>query len=192
MVDKQFKLCTFFAEENVVRSVEFREEGSILFHFHVRYEGFLHVDFRPPEDQRISVQLILEERAKAMVRVLYQGQKKATFTCHTLQKHIGNNSQSTVEVRCVCEDEARVNYFGKIEIPENISAVKAFQRNKNLVFSENVYIHTEPAMDVRSKDAECFHGAAIGGIDPEILQYFSLRGIKRSRAQDLFIAGFLS
>jgi hypothetical protein len=77
-----------------------------------------------------------------------------TFTCQTLQKHIHNNKQSTVQVRCVCEDEAPVN----------------------LGFLECICIHTEPTMDVRSRDTERFHSATTGGIDPEILPYCSMSG----------------
>jgi Fe-S cluster assembly protein SufD len=105
---------------------------------------------------------------------------------------VGNNSKSLVEVRCVCEDEARVDYRGKIEVPEHIVGVRVEQKNKNLLLSSGAHVYTEPAMDIRSKDVECFHGAAIGGIEPEILQYFSMRGIEKSLAQEHYIAGFLS
>jgi Fe-S cluster assembly scaffold protein SufB len=47
-------------------------------------------------------------------------------------------------------------------------------------------------MDVHAKDVECFHGAAIGGIDGDILQYFSIRGMGRLLAQELYITGFLN
>jgi Fe-S cluster assembly protein SufD len=190
--DEPFKLCTFFTEKNVVRSVEFAQQNHILFCFCVQPGGSLCVDFRPSENREISIQLILEEKAEATVRLLYHGQGASTFTCHTLQRHIGNNSQSTILMRCVCEDSARVNYHGKIEIPERVMGVKAIQGHKNLVFSDDVCIHTEPAMDVRSKDAECFHGAAIGGIDSEVLQYFSMRGIGEPAARELSIAGFFN
>jgi Fe-S cluster assembly protein SufD len=50
----------------------------------------------------------------------------------------------------------------------------------------------EPAMDILSKDVKCIHGAATGGIDDEVLQYFSLRGIGTLSARELFITGFLS
>jgi Fe-S cluster assembly scaffold protein SufB len=46
-------------------------------------------------------------------------------------------------------------------------------------------------MDIRSKDVNCFHGAAIGEIDREVLQYFALRGIKKGHAKRLSVAGFL-
>jgi Fe-S cluster assembly protein SufD len=89
-------------------------------------------------------------------------------------------------------DRACVNYCGKIEVPEPLTGIKAAQRNENLVLSEGVCVRTEPAMEVHSKDAECFHGAAVGEIEPEIFQYFLLRGVERSLARDLFIAGFLT
>jgi hypothetical protein len=60
-------------KKNVARSIEFQKESDILFHFHVKYESALHVNFRSPEDQRIFVQLILEEKAETIVCVLYYG-----------------------------------------------------------------------------------------------------------------------
>ncbi|MDR1366407.1 MAG: SufD family Fe-S cluster assembly protein [Puniceicoccales bacterium] len=168
------------------------EKNHVLFGFCVQAGGSLGVDFRPEENREISIQLILEEKAEATVRILYHGRGVSTFTCHTCQRHMGNNSQSTVLVRCVCEDSARVDYHGKIEIPKEVIGVRAIQEHKNLVFSENVCIHTEPAMNVHSKDAECFHGAAIGGIDTDVLQYFFMRGMERPLAQECYIAGFLN
>ncbi|MDR1590668.1 MAG: SufD family Fe-S cluster assembly protein [Puniceicoccales bacterium] len=191
-VAEQFESCTFLEEENVIRSVEFEEAGGILFCFCVQSKGFLRVDFRPLENQKIAVQLTLEEGAEAMVRLLCHGRERSDFTFRTLQRHVGNGSKSVVEVRCVCEDEARVDYRGKIEVPEHITGVKAEQKNKNLLLSTEAYVYTEPAMDIRSKDVECFHGAAVGGIDPEVLRYFSMRGMEKLSAQELYIAGFLN
>jgi Fe-S cluster assembly scaffold protein SufB len=190
--NKQFGSCTFLEEKNVVRSVEPKGTDGILFHFCVKGEGFLRVDFRPSGDWKIALQLILEERAEAMIRLLYHGRERSAFTLRTFQRHVGSDSKSVVEVRCVCEDEARVDYYGKIEVPEHIVGVKVEQKNKNLLLSSRACVHTEPAMDIRSKDVECFHGAAIGGIDLEVLQYFSMRGVGKSSAQELYIAGFLS
>jgi Fe-S cluster assembly scaffold protein SufB len=190
--NEQFGMCTFLEEENVVRSVELEETGGIFFCFCVKRGGFLRVDFRPVENQEVALQLILEEKAEATIRLLCHGQERSAFTFRTLQKHVGNDSKSVVDVRCVCEDKARINYYGKIEVPEHIVGVKVEQKNKNLLLSSDACIYTEPAMDIRSKDVECFHGAAIGGMDPEILQYFSMRGIEKSSAQELYIAGFLS
>jgi Fe-S cluster assembly scaffold protein SufB len=172
--------------------VSFSAKGGVIFRFHVARDGFLRLDFRPQTDRALEVELVLERDAEAAVRILYYGEKNSSFTCRTLQRHIGHDSKSTVEVKCVCKDKARVNYFGKIEVPKHISAVKAIQENKGLVFSEDVCIHTEPAMDVWAKDVECSHGAAVGGIDPEILHYFSLRGMEELAARELFIAGFFN
>jgi Fe-S cluster assembly scaffold protein SufB len=187
-----FGLCTFFEEKNVVRNVEFEDSGGIFFCFCVKPKGVLCVDFRPTESQEMAIQLILEERAEATVRLLCHGRERSIFIFRTLQKHMGNGSKSVVEVRCVCEDEARVDYRGKIEVPEHIVGVQVKQKNKNLLLSSGACVYTEPAMDIRSKDVECFHGAAIGGIEAEVLRYFSMRGIEKSSAQELYIAGFLS
>jgi Fe-S cluster assembly scaffold protein SufB len=189
---EQFGSCTFLEEKNVVRSVELDGADGIIFRFCIKGGGFLCADFRPAGDRKIALQLILEERAEATIRLLCHGRERSSFTFRTLQKHVGNGGKSTVEVRCVCEDEARVDYRGKIEVPEHIIGVKVEQKNRNLLLSSGAYIHAEPAMDIRSKDVECFHGAAIGGIDPEVLRYFSMRGVEKSSAQELYIAGFLS
>jgi Fe-S cluster assembly scaffold protein SufB len=191
MIENPWQLCTFFRDEKVERFVERITKSKFIFKFFIQPKGVLRVDFRPQENQEISVQLTVEECAEAVVRVLYRGRGDSFFSCRTIQRHMGNCSASTMEVKCICEDSARVHYWGKIDIPENISGVKVEQKNVNLILSESVYIQTEPAMDVRSRDVECLHGAAIGGIDAEILQYFSLRGIEESLAQELFIAGFL-
>jgi Fe-S cluster assembly protein SufD len=179
--------------ENVTADEE-EKNGVSIFRFHIHRKGHFEAEFRSQKDSHppLTIELRLEEWAKANLKIIHRGQKDSLFRCQTLQKHLGDYGTSTVELKCVCEDNAQLDYIGKIEVSENIRGVKVTQRNKNLVFSENVRIHTEPAMDVRSKDVECIHGAAIGGIDGEILHYFSLRGIGESLARELFIAGFLT
>jgi Fe-S cluster assembly protein SufD len=140
----------------------------------------------------MAVQLILEGKAEATPRLLYHGRRQSTFTLRMFQRHRGNGNKSPVEVRCVCEDEARVDCRGKIEVPKHIIGVKVKQKNKNLLLSSLAYVHMEPEMNVCSKDMECFHGAAIGGIDPEFLRYFSMRVVEKFSAQEFYIAGFLS
>ncbi|MDR1435104.1 MAG: SufD family Fe-S cluster assembly protein [Puniceicoccales bacterium] len=189
---EQLSPFTLLRRENVTAEEE-KKNGLSIFRFHIHGKGYFEAEFRSQKDSPspLAIELRLEERARARLKIIHRGQKDSLFRCRTLQKHLGDYSASTVEIKCVCEDDAQLDYVGKIEVPENIRGVQAIQRNKNLVFSEKVCIHTEPAMDVRSKDVECIHGAATGGIDGEILHYFSLRGVEKSLAQELYIAGFL-
>jgi Fe-S cluster assembly protein SufD len=144
------------------------------------------------DNQDVAFRLILGEDADASLRVLYRGQGHSVFVCRSFQKHIGSRSKSSFELKCVCADAVRVDYSGSIVVPSHVTGVKAMQSNKCLVFSENVCVHSEPAMDVYAKDSECFHGTAIGGIELEVLHYFFLRGMAELVARELFIAGFFS
>jgi Fe-S cluster assembly scaffold protein SufB len=184
-----------FHQEGVALTVENATETDrqgIIYRYHLANSGHLEAEFRPPQNYSLEVILHLETEAKAEIRIFYHGTNHSTFTCRTLQCHLGNGGASKVELRSIGEDEARIDYVGKIEIPERVVAVKAEQRSKSLVFSEAVRIHVEPAMDVHSRDVECIHGATIGGIDSEILHYFSVRGIETPLAKELYIAGFLN
>jgi hypothetical protein len=181
--------------ENVDFTITEGNSGEeVIFRLHVLENGHFNGEFRPRGALKsvLCVELLLEARAEADLKIFYSARKNFTFRCRTLQRHCGNHSRSNVEVKCVCAVRARVDYCGKIEVPESLTGVKVVQKNANLVLSEGVCVHAEPAMEIHSKDAECFHGAAIGEIEPEILQYFLLRGVKKSLARDLFIAGFLT
>ncbi|MDR1303145.1 MAG: SufD family Fe-S cluster assembly protein [Puniceicoccales bacterium] len=186
---------SIFRRENVNFTIEEKSGGEeIIFRFHVLESGRFVGEFRPKGMLKcaLCVELLLEAQAEADLKIFYSARKNFTFRCRTLQRHCGDRSRSNVEVKCVCADHSRVDYCGKIEVPESPTGVKVLQKNANLVLSESACVHTEPAMEIRSKDAECFHGAAIGEIEPDILQYFLLRGVKKSLARDLFVAGFLT
>jgi Fe-S cluster assembly protein SufD len=185
-----FDLCTFFAEKNVSRRVILKKKDCFCFCFYVKRDGFLRLDFRGMGNQAVTFYLILNENADASIRVLYHGQGHSIFTCRSFQKHIGSNSRSSFEMKCACDCSVCVNYFGMISVPDDVAGVRAIQCSKYLVFSEDVCIHSEPAMDVRSKDCECSHGTAVSGIEPEVLHYFFLRGIEELVARELFISGF--
>lgn len=170
-----------------------KQFGAICAKWRVYEKGNLVIDIFPKKNTRsIKFSVELEREAKVHVRILYYGTGEQKLLCRTWQIHEGSKSQSFIEFRGAVEDVAAVDYVGELVVPESVESVKAEQRAYGLLLSDQAKFCATPAMNVSSCDAECVHGVAAEGLDPEVLYYYSSRGIDYPTAKRLYIAGFLS
>ena len=188
-----FSSICILESDNVEISSKRLDEGRIELHFDVRSKGRLTVKVTPNRDECRSLRifLTLEDQAKANVSIASRCTNLEQFSCETVQKHLGRNSKSQVVVHCVAEDQSVINYIGKIDVPAKLNGVQTSQICRGLLTSDKAKIVAIPGMNVSSYDAECMHGVAIGGLDPELMMYFSSRGIDYTAAKKQYISGFL-
>lgn len=146
---------------------------------------------RVPSLSSLDADFTIESNATLSLKIQYRGTDEKSFSCRTAQHHIGAQGQSTVTVNAVGEGTTHFDYVGTIEVPEKVENITATQRFRGLLLSSSSTITATPVMRVASRDTTCEHGTSIGPIDPEILEYCSLRGISKKGAQDVYVSGFL-
>ncbi|MDE6575785.1 MAG: SufD family Fe-S cluster assembly protein [Opitutales bacterium] len=139
----------------------------------------------------LDADFTIESGATLSLQIQYHGTAEQSFSCKTSQYHMGAQGKSTVTVNAVGEDTAHFDYIGTIEVPEKVENITATQRFRGLLLSPSATITATPVMRVASRDTVCEHGTSIGPIDPEILEYCSLRGIDQKSTQDIYVSGFL-
>lgn len=167
--------------------------GTVCIEGRVHEAGALVIDISPEKGvYSVKVSVELEREANAHIRILHHGTGGRKLFCRTWQIHQGSGSQSFIELRGVVEETASVDYIGELVVPEDLESVKAEQRAYGLLLSDQAKFCATPAMSVTSCSAECIHGVAAEGLDPEVIYYFSSRGIDYPTAKQLYIAGFLS
>lgn len=175
---------------------EFRADGDheMSLSFDLKENSELKIICHPKavNKSRLRLRVCLREGARLEGFVFYRGLGSAEFECQTEQFHAGDRSISNIEVRSACEDKARFKYLGVIKVPHGIRGAQAVQKNQNLVFSPDVHVESEPSMEIEAREVECFHGATMGGIDRDVMNYFLTKGIAESEAREMYISGFLS
>src|SRR3989338_4557715 len=129
------------------------------------------------------------EGAEATILGAFVGKDDDDFKIHTLQLHKAPNTLSDLLIKTVMEGNAKFNYDGLIKIEKNAQKSNAYQRNENLLLSENAHVESKPELEIEANDVRCTHGATMGMIDEEEIFYLMSRGINRKDAEGIIVEG---
>ncbi len=104
--------------------------------------------------------------------------------------HLKPNCHSDQFYKGVVTDEAHAVFAGKIIVHKDAQKTNAFQKNDNLLLSDDAQVDTKPELEIYADDVKCSHGATVGDLDPRALFYFRSRGLDRKTAESLLIFAF--
>jgi len=118
--------------------------------------------------------------------------KQGKIQVKTLQHHIAPHTMSNLCVKSVDCESTSFDYYGSIRVEKTAQRTDAYQRNENLVLTNDCHIDSQPALEILANDVRCTHGATITRIDPDQLYYLHTRGIEKPQAEALIMEGFAS
>lgn len=127
--------------------------------------------------------------AKILGFIIAKGTVKVRL--ETLQLHDGPKTTSNLLVKSILRDGARLSYDGRIFVTKKAHLTDAYQRNENLLLSEQTQAVSQPKLEILANDVRCTHGSTTGTLSGDGLWYLESRGISRSRAEKLMTDGFL-
>ena len=139
----------------------------------------------------ITISCVLGENADASIHIVNVLSGSSKVSLKTLQHHTSRNARSNVLVKTVLTDSVSFSYSGNIIVDKNTDKTDAYERNENLVLSENAKAISHPTLEISSSDVRCTHGSTTGGIPFEELWYMKTRGLSHNKAQALYIRGFV-
>lgn len=90
----------------------------------------------------------------------------------------------------VLDDQATGAFSGRIHVMRDAQKTNAFQRNNNLLLTDEASVQTKPQLIIDADDVKCSHGATVGQIDEEALFYLRARGIGEDRARLMLMNAF--
>lgn len=128
--------------------------------------------------------------AEAQILGIFLG-KHGTETIKMVQRHRAPNTTSNLLVRSILQNQSSYHYHGMIRIEKSAQGANAYQRNDNLLLSENAKVNTHPELEILNDDVKCTHGATTGKINEASLFYLTSRGISKAKAEQLIVEGFL-
>lgn len=129
--------------------------------------------------------------AEATILGAFIGKKDDNYTVRTLQLHKAPNTTSDLLIKTALSDNSTFNYDGLIKIEKNAQRSNAYQRNENLLLSENAHVESKPELEIEANDVRCTHGVTMGMIDEEQLFYLMSRGVSKKNAEEIIVDGFL-
>jgi Fe-S cluster assembly protein SufD len=159
-----------------------QQEGSVLNMFSLALGGAL---------SRSDISVILEgEKADCNLNGLYIADGNRLTDHHTFIHHKYPECTSHELFKGILDDQARGVYSGKVYVDAVAQKTDSKQTNRNLMLSESATIDTKPQLEIFADDVKCTHGAAVGGLNEQIIFYLKSRGVGPETARAIVTVGF--
>jgi Fe-S cluster assembly protein SufD len=109
---------------------------------------------------------------------------------HTLQHHQAPHCTSDLLYKGALQDKSRLVWRGMIKVDRDAQKTDGYQRDDNLILSEDARADSIPGLEIQADDVKCSHGATAGRVDDEEVFYACCRGLTRKEAIRMIVTGF--
>ena len=115
---------------------------------------------------------------------------KQHLSYHTLQHHQAPHCTSDLLYKGALQDKSRLVWRGMIKVDRDAQHTDGYQRDDNLILSEDARADSIPGLEIEADDVKCSHGATAGRVDDEQVFYTCCRGLTRREAVRMIVTGF--
>ena len=115
---------------------------------------------------------------------------KQHLSYHTLQHHKAPHCTSDLLYKGALQDKSRLVWRGMIKVDRDAQKTDGYQRDDNLILSEEARADSIPGLEIEADDVKCSHGATAGRVDDEQVFYARCRGLTRKEAVRMIVTGF--
>jgi len=130
------------------------------------------------------------ENCNTLLYGLYVTDGKQFVDNHTRVDHAKPNCFSDEKYKGILKDQSVAVFNGKIMVHLDAQKTNAYQRNQNILLSDEATVNTKPQLEIFADDVKCTHGATIGQLDEEPMFYLRSRGIPENVARKLLLNAF--
>ncbi len=140
---------------------------------------------------KVNQQVSLEGAgAESQVNGVMFTEGKQHLSYHTLQHHVAPECRSDFLYKAALQDKSRTVWRGMIKVDPGAQKTDGYQRNDNLLLSNQSRADAIPGLEIEADDVRCTHGATTGRVDDELIFYAQTRGYTRREAVRLIVTGF--
>lgn len=130
------------------------------------------------------------ENCNSLLYGLYVTGGKNHVDNHTRVDHAKPNCYSNELYKGILKDQSTAVFNGKIIVHLDAQKTNAYQRNQNILLSNDATINTKPQLEILADDVKCTHGATVGQLDEEPMFYLRSRGIPENEARKMLLNAF--
>ncbi len=130
------------------------------------------------------------ENSSAVVYGLYFPAKDQKMNLLTRQDHLVPHTFSNLHYKGALADRANARWEGMIYVSPEAEKTDGYQKNENLMLSDDANVLAQPGLEIITDDVKCSHGTTITNIDDDQIFYLTSRGIPMKEAEQLVIRGF--
>jgi Fe-S cluster assembly protein SufD len=130
------------------------------------------------------------ENCNSLLYGLYIPDGQQFVDNHSRVDHAKPNCFSDEKYKGILKDKSVAVFNGKIMVHLDAQKTNAYQRNQNILLSNDATVNTKPQLEIFADDVKCTHGATIGQLDEEPMFYLRSRGISENEARKLLLNAF--
>jgi Fe-S cluster assembly protein SufD len=130
------------------------------------------------------------ENCNSLLYGLYIPDGQQFVDNHSRVDHAKPNCYSDEKYKGILKDKSVAVFNGKIMVHLDAQKTNAYQRNQNILLSNDATVNTKPQLEIFADDVKCTHGATIGQLDEEPMFYLRSRGISENEARNLLLNAF--
>jgi Fe-S cluster assembly protein SufD len=105
-------------------------------------------------------------------------------------EHCAPNCRSNQLFKGVLDDMSTGAFNGRILVKPDAQGTVAYQKNNNILMTDDAKMDTKPQLEIYADDVKCSHGATVGQVDENALFYLQSRGINKREARLMLMFGF--
>jgi Fe-S cluster assembly protein SufD len=105
-------------------------------------------------------------------------------------EHAVPNCTSNQLFKGVLDDMATGAFNGRIYVAPGAQGTMAYQKNNNILLTDDAKMDTKPQLEIYTDDVKCSHGATVGQLNDDALFYMQSRGIDKRQATLMLMFGF--
>jgi len=140
---------------------------------------------------KVNQHVVLDgEGARSQMNGVLFTENKQHLSYHTQQYHKKANCHSDFLYKTALQDKSHTVWRGMIKVDEGAQQTDGYQRNDNLLLSNNARADSIPGLEIEADDVRCTHGSTSGKVDEEMIYYAQCRGFTRMEAMRLIVTGF--
>ncbi len=133
---------------------------------------------------------LIGKGASSQVNGVMFTQDAQQMTYNTLQHHVASACRSDFLYKSALQDQSRTVWRGMIKVDEAAQKTDGYQRNDNLLLSDESRADSIPGLEILADDVRCTHGSTSGKVDEELIFYARSRGFTRKEAIRMIVTGF--
>ena len=104
--------------------------------------------------------------------------------------HVFPNCKSNQLFKGVLDEMATGAFNGRIYVHKDAQGTVAYQKNNNILLTDDAKMDTKPQLEIYADDVKCSHGATVGRLNDDALFYMQSRGISKREALLMLMFGF--
>jgi len=105
-------------------------------------------------------------------------------------EHAFPNCTSNQLFKGVLDEMSTGAFNGRIFVAPDAQGTLAYQKNNNILLTDDAKMDTKPQLEIYADDVKCSHGATVGQLDDNALFYMQSRGIDKREARLMLMFGF--